>query len=158
MYLSIPVGTIILLIVTAIVIGITIALYFLGKRADKKRAEQQEQLDAMAQQMSMLIIDKKKMKLKDAGLPEAVIAQTPWYAKGQKVPVVKVKVGPKVMTLLCDIDIYDEIPIKKEVKATVSGLYITSVRGLHGKKQEEAPKKKGLRAWAMNKRKELNNK
>ena len=29
----------------------------------------------------MLIIDKKRMKLKDSGLPEMVIAQTPWYAK-----------------------------------------------------------------------------
>ena len=33
-------GLIILLVVTAIVVGITIALYFLGKRAEKKKAEQ----------------------------------------------------------------------------------------------------------------------
>ena len=52
----------------------------------------------------------------------------------------------------------DEIPVKKEVKARVSGLYITSVRGLHGKTESEdgKKKKKGLRAWALRKQKELN--
>ena len=154
MYLAIPTFTIVLIIITAVLVAVTIALYFLGKKAEKKRAEQEEQLAGMAQNMSMLIIDKKKMKLKDAGLPDAVLEQAPWYAKSQKVPVVKVKVGPKIMTLLCDIEIFDEIPVKKEVKAVVSGMYITGVKGLHGK-TEEAPKKKGLAAWAAKKRKEL---
>jgi hypothetical protein len=96
------------------------------------------------------------MRLKDAGLPEAVMANTPWYAKNSKIPVVKAKVGPQMMTLLCQADIFDEIPVKKEVKATVSGLYITKVRGLRGGNAPvDAKKKKGLRAWALNKRKEL---
>lgn len=150
-------GLIILLVVTAIVVGITIALYFLGKRAEKKKAEQDEQVEATAQNVSMLIIDKKKMKLKDAGLPDAIVSQTPAYARISKVPIVKAKVGPKVMTLICDAMIFDEIPVKKEVKARVSGLYITSVRGLHGKTEDPnaGKKKKGLRAWALRKQKEL---
>lgn len=151
-------GLIILLIVTAIVVGITIALYFLGKKAEAKKAEQDEQVEATAQNVSMLIIDKKRMKMKDSGLPEAVIAQTPFYARMSKVPIVKAKVGPKVMSLICDATIFDEIPVKKEVKARVSGLYITSVRGLHGKNEDPntGKKKKGLRAWALRKQKELN--
>ena len=151
-------GLIILLIVTAIVVGITIALYFLGKKAEAKKAEQDEQVEATAQNASMLIIDKKRMKMKDSGLPEAVIAQTPFYARMSKVPIVKAKVGPKVMSLICDATIFDEIPVKKEVKARVSGLYITSVRGLHGKNEDPntGKKKKGLRAWALRKQKELN--
>ncbi|MCR5053278.1 MAG: hypothetical protein K6A69_00365 [Lachnospiraceae bacterium] len=151
-----PKFTIILLIVTVVIVGITIALYFLGKRAEKKKAEQDEQIQAAAQSVSMLIIDKKRMKLKDAGLPEQVVAQTPWYAKGSKLPIVKAKVGPKIMTLICDATIFDEIPVKKEVKAMVSGLYITSVRGLHGKIEKPEEKKKGLRAWATRKMKEYN--
>ena len=59
------------LLVIVIVLAIIIAvLYFLGKKAQKKQAEQQELLDANKQTVSMLIIDKKRMKLKDAGLPQ----------------------------------------------------------------------------------------
>jgi len=149
--------TIVLLIVTVIVVGITVALYFLGKRAEKKRAEQEEQISSTAQSVSMLIIDKKMMKLKDSGLPEQVIASTPWYAKRSKMPIVKAKVGPKIMTFICDNMIYDAVPVKKEVKAMVSGLYITSVRGLHGKTVQPEQKKKGLRAWANRKLQEMRN-
>ena len=62
-----------------------------------------------------------------------------------KLPIVKAKVGPKVMTLIADEQIFDEIPVKKEVKASVSGLYITSVRGLRGPLEKPA-KKKSFRA------------
>ena len=66
---------VIVLIVTAVILGAAaVALYFLGKRAQKKQAEQQEQIEAMKQTVSMLIIDKKRMKMKDAGLPQAVMA------------------------------------------------------------------------------------
>ena len=64
------------LLVIVIVLAIIIAvLYFLGKKAQKKQAEQQELLDANKQTVSMLIIDKKRMKMKDAGLPQMVIDQ-----------------------------------------------------------------------------------
>ena len=150
--------TIVLIVIAVLMVAAIVVLYFLGKKAQDKRAEQQDQMDAVAQQVSMLIIDKKRMKLKDAGLPEAVVANTPWYAKGSKIPVVKAKVGPQVMTLICDAQIFDDIPVKKEVKATVSGLYITKVKGLHGKTEQKDTKKKkgGLRAWALKKQAELN--
>ena len=45
------------------------------------------------------------------------------------------------MTLVCDEKIFDMVPVKKEVKAVVSGIYITEVKGLHGK-AVVAPKKK----------------
>ena len=80
----------------------------------------------------MLIIDKGKMKLKDSGLPQIVIDNTPKYLRRSKVPVVKAKVGPRIMTLMCDAQIYPLIPVKKEVKATVSGIYITGVKGVRG--------------------------
>ena len=150
-------GWIILIVVLVIVGALTVGLYCLGKRAEKKQEEQNAQVEATAQNVSMLIIDKKRLRIKDSGLPEAVIAQTPFYARMSKLPIVKAKVGPKVMTLICDATIFDDIPVKKEVKARVSGLYITSVRGLHGKNDTtDTKKKKGLRAWALRKQKELN--
>lgn len=132
---------IVLLVIAIVMILAIVGLYFLGKKAEKKKSEQDAQIAASAQTVSMLIIDKKKMRLKDAGLPAAVLEQTPKMLRRSKMPIVKAKVGPKVMTLICDAQIYDSIPTKKEVKAVVSGLYITGVRGLRGS-NEPAPKKK----------------
>lgn len=83
------------------------------------------------------------MKLKDAGLPAAVIEQTPKLLRGSKLPIVKAKVGPQVMTLVCEESIFESVPVKKEVKATVSGIYITAVKGLHGTAIVKPAKKKG---------------
>ena len=133
---------IVMLVILVILIIAVVALYFLGKRAQKKQNEQQAQIDAMKQTVSMLIIDKKRMKLRDAGLPQIVIDQTPKWLRGSKLPVVKAKVGPQVMSLICDEKIFDSVPVKKEVKAVVSGIYITSVKGLHGKPIVTEQKKK----------------
>ncbi len=116
-----PKFAIVLLTILIIMIIALIVLYFVGKRAQKKKEEQDAQIAAAAQTISMLIIDKKKMRLKDSGLPANVIAQTPKMLRRSKLPIVKAKVGPKVMTLICDGQIFDSVPVKKEVKATVSG-------------------------------------
>ena len=67
-------GTIVLLVILAVLIAATIALYFLGKKAQKRKDEQDAQLAATAQTVTMLIIDKKRMRLNQSGLPQAVIA------------------------------------------------------------------------------------
>lgn len=142
---------IILLIILAVMIIAIVVLYFLGKRAQKKQAEQQEQIDAMKQTVSMLIIDKKKMKLKDAGLPQSILEQTPKLMRSAKMPVVKAKIGPQVMSLIADNRIFDDIPVKKEVKAVISGIYITDVKGLHGKSDPKPKKKKSAYARFVDK-------
>ena len=134
--------SIVLLIILGVLLIMVIGLYFLGKRMEKKQAAQQEQIDAAKQTVSMLIIDKKKVKIKDSGLPAMVLAQTPKYLRWSKVPIVKAKVGPQVLSLMCDDKIFDEIPVKREVKAVVSGIYITSVKGMHGKPIVVEKKKK----------------
>lgn len=131
---------IISLVVVAILIIALIVLYFLGKKAQKKQAESQEKMAAVAQTVSMLIIDKGRMRIKEAGFPSIVLENTPKYLRRSKVSVVKAKVGPKVMTFMCDEKVFPLIPIKKEIKATVSGIYITNARGIRG--PLEAPKKK----------------
>ena len=135
---------IVLLIILAVLIVAVIVLYFVGKKAQKKQEEQQAQIDAMKQTVSMLIIDKKRMKIKESGLPQAVLDQTPKLMRGTKLPIVKAKVGPQIMSLVCDEKIFDSVPVKKEVKAVVSGIYITDVKGLHGKQQTAPAKKKGF--------------
>lgn len=125
-------GWIVTIIVLVIMIASAIGLYFFGKRTQKKQAEQQEQIEAAAQVVQMLVIDKKKMRLNQAGLPDIVIQQTPKLMRRSKVPIVKAKVGPQVMSFIADAAVFDEIPVKKEVKATVSGIYISKVRGVRG--------------------------
>ena len=147
-------GLIVSLVILAILIIIVVVLYFLGKKAQKRQSEQQAQLDAMKQTVSMLIIDKKRMKMKEAGLPQAVIEQAPKLMRGTKLPIVKAKVGPQVMSLVCDEKIFDSVPIKKEVKAVVSGIYITDVKGLHGKTVAAPAKKKGVFKRALEKAQE----
>ena len=133
---------VITLIVVAVLIGILVALYFVGNRMQKKQLAQKEEMQAAAQQTSMLIIDKKMMKLKDAGLPKVVMEQTPKRFRNAKMPIVKAKVGPQTLNLICDDGIFDDLPTKCEVKAMVSGIYITEIKSVRGKKKAvvEEPK------------------
>ena len=135
-----PTWLIVLLILLAVMAIALVVLYFMGKRMQTRQAEQQEQIEAAKQTTSMLIIDKKRMPLKDAGLPQVVVDQAPKLMRRSKVPVVKAKVGPKIMTLIADEKIFESIPVKREVKADVSGIYITGVRGIHGKIEAPAEK------------------
>ena len=135
--------TIVLLVILVILVGLLIGLYFFGKRAQKKQEEQQAQIEATKQTVSMLVIDKKRLPLKESGLPQMVIEQTPKLMRRSKLPIVKAKIGPKISILIADEKVFDLIPVKKEIKAEVSGLYIVGVRGIRGKL--DAPeKKKGI--------------
>ena len=147
-------GLIVFLVVLAVMAIIIGVLYFLGKKAQKRQDEQQEMLQANKQTVSMLIIDKKRMKIKESGLPQVVIDQTPKMMRNSKLPIIKAKVGPQIMSLICDEKIYDSIPLKKEVKASVSGIYVLDVKGLHGKSEVKEVKKKGFFKRALEKAQE----
>ena len=133
-------GTLIIMI--AIVAAFIIAMYFIQKRNKKRMDESQAQIDATKQVVSMLVIDKKKVRLKDSGLPAVVAEQMPKRYAIRKMPIVKAKVGPRIMSFIADQDIFDMIPVKAEVKATVSGLYIVDVRGLRTPLEQKSTKKK----------------
>jgi len=135
--------TIVLIIITIVLIGVVIALAIISKRAQKRQAEQKEQMDAVAQTVSILVIDKGQMRIKDAGLPAVVLENTPRYLRFSKVPVVKAKAGPKIMTFMCDAKVFPLIPVKKEIKAVISGIYITDVKGLRSQ-LDKPVKKRGL--------------
>ena len=136
-----------LILIGAIVAAVLIILYFFGKRAEKKNEAAQEQIDAAKQTVSMLVIDKRKMKIQDSGLPQMVYDELPKIMRLRKFPIVKAKVGPRIMTFIAEPKVFEVIPVKKEIKATISGLYITEVRATRGslemtkKKQKEAKKK-----------------
>lgn len=141
-----PVSTVlnVILVILIIIVAILAVLYFLGRKLEKRQVEQQALMEAAAQTVSMLVIDKKKMKIKEANLPKIVYEQTPKYMRWAKVPVVKAKIGPKVMTLMADERVFQALPVKTEAKVVISGIYITEIKSVRGGAVPTAPKKKGF--------------
>ena len=139
-----------LLIILIVLVAALVGLYFWGRKMQKKQAAQQEQMEAAKQTVTMLVIDKKMLPLKQSGLPQMVIDQTPWLMRRSKLPIVKAKIGPRIVTLVSANTIFDTIPVKKEVKAVISGMYIMEVRGMRGP-LETPQKKKGF--WQRTKEK-----
>ena len=143
-----PVWVRVIIIVLAVIIGILIALIIIGRKMQKKQQASQADIEAASQIISMLVIDKKKMKVKDATLPKVVAEQIPKYMRFAKLPLVKAKVGPKVMTLIADVKVFDALPLKTEVKVAVSGIYITEIKYIRGKVEPKPLTKKEQRAKA----------
>lgn len=147
------------LLVLAIILTVAaVALYFFGRKMEKRQVEQQAMMEAAAQTVSILVIDKKKMKLKDANLPKMVVDQTPKYLRWAKMPIVKAKMGPKVMTLIADAAVFDALPVKTEAKVVISGIYITKIKSVRGGAIPSAPKKKGFLARFKKDNKDKTNK
>ena len=141
----------VLLVIIVILAILLVVLYILGSRMQKRQAEQQTMIDASKQTVSILAIDKKKLKIGDSGLPKMVIDQTPWYMKWAKLPIVKAKIGPKVVTMIADEKVFLQLPLRTEAKVVISGLYITDkmstenlvrVVGVTGNRINPLPKKK----------------
>ena len=140
--MGISTGMIIALVVIVILIAALVALSIYGKKLQTRQEASQRELENAARNVSLLVIDKKHMKLKDSGLPQIMLDQTPKHMRGRKVPIVKAKIGPKIMSLICDEKIFDLIPVKKEVRAMVSGIYIMDVKGLRSNLDARKKKRK----------------
>lgn len=139
-------------VILVILVVLLAVLYYFGRKAEKKQSEQRATMEAMAQTMSLYIIDKKRMKLKEANLPKIVNESTPKYMRWAKMPMVKVKAGSRVMTLLCDEKVFAQILPKQEVKAVVSGIYITSAKRIRGPQPEPKVKKSFFSRFKKEKR------
>lgn len=60
----------VLLVIIVILAILLVVLYILGSRMQKRQAEQQTMIDASKQTVSILAIDKKKLKIGDSRSPE----------------------------------------------------------------------------------------
>ena len=134
----------VLLVILVLLVIAAVALYFYGRKLQEQQASQQAAFDAAKQTVSMLVIDKKKLRISQSGLPQMVLDQQPWYTKWMKVPIVKAKVGPRIMTFMADAAVFDVIPLKTECKVVISGLYITELKSARGG-IPQVQKKKTLR-------------
>ena len=134
----------VLLVILVLLVIDAAALYFYGRKLPEQQASQQAAFDAAKQTVSMLVIDKKKLRISQSGLPQMVLDQQPWYTKWMKVPIVKAKVGPRIMTFMADANVFEVLPLKTECKVVISGLYITEIKSARGG-IPQVPKKKTLR-------------
>ena len=122
-----------MIIVTIIAAVVITVFYFLNRWAGKKAAQQHDMVQEHKQTASIYVIDKKKDKITNAGFPKAVADQIPRTAKLMKTPLVKAKIGPQIMTLVCDQAVFDALPLKKTVTVEIAGAYIVGMKGLKTK-------------------------
>lgn len=104
-------------------------------------ATQQDMIEKSKMTMSIFVLDKKKDKITNVNLPKAVADQMPKHYKFMKMPIVRAKVGPQILTLLCDKNVYEALPIKKNVSVELAGIYIISMKGMKSKKEMKQFKK-----------------
>ncbi len=143
-----------ILLIFFLVMALGAGLYYLNKWASNKMATQNQMINAMKQQQTLYIIDKKRDKIQNIqGLPKMVAEQIPSYNKVMKMNFVKAKVGPQIITFMCDKHIYDNLPTKKNVKCEIAGIYIVNAQGIKSKEEMKAiakdKKKKAKEAKKM---------
>ncbi len=131
----------IVLIVTVVIIAVLAGLYFWGTKLQKKYDEQQALIDQNKQVVQIFVIDKKKDKITNVKLPKQVKDEFPKRYKRKKMPIVIAKIGPQITTLLCDEKIYDDLPVKKQVKVELAGIFIVGMRGPKAGNTSSKPKK-----------------
>ena len=134
---------IVLLIV--IILGVIIAgFYFLNKWASKKMGTQQEMIDKNKQTTTLYIIDKKRDHAKNVNLPKMVMDNLPRMYRYMKMYFVQAKIGPQIMTFMCEKKIYNVLPVKKNVKVDIAGIYIISVKGVKTEYEKKQMQKQKL--------------
>lgn len=142
-----------------IIVAIFVILYFVGKRMQKKQAASMHMIEQNKQVVSALIIDKKRIKISQANMPKSVMEQVPRRMHLQKVPLVKVKIGPQILTLFTDKRTFEALPVKKIVKLEVSGGYILGFNtAKKGEKKPEFERKLTWREKLANKIDEMQSK
>ena len=143
----------VLIIVGVVLLLIAAGLYFLNRWASKRVSGQQSMIEKTKQPASIYVIDKKHDKAENVTLPKVVTENLPKMSKVVKMHFVKAKVGPQIVTLMCDKHIFNNISLKKTYNVELAGIYIVSVKGLKSKfEQKEAVKAKRLKVKAESKK------
>jgi len=120
----------IFIIIGVIVVAVVVGLYYLNKWAAKKTTEQQKYVDSSKMDVTIFVLDKKHDKAANVNLPKAVMANLPKMYKFMKMYFVQAKVGPQIVTLMCEKRIYNHLPVKKNVKVELAGIFIANIKGL----------------------------
>lgn len=115
-------------VIILVVIGLFIGYRIFRKRMSKKAEEQKAIVDQHKMPASIFVIEKKKGKISEAKLPKNVIDQIPAIYKFRKMPLITAKIGPQVVTLVCEDDLYDKLPEKKNINVELAGIFIVNIK------------------------------
>ena len=133
----------ILIIVFVVIVAIAGGLYFLNRWATKRYSTQQDMVSKNKMPAKIYVIDKKHDKAANVQLPKVVADNLPKSAKVMKMHFIKAKVGPQIITLMCDKAVYGHLSLKKDYQVELAGIYIVSVKGAKSKFElKEAAKAK----------------
>ena len=121
---------IMIIIIVLLAIGIFFA-YRMNRKAMGQMIQAQDFIDANRQTVQIFVIDKKNEKPSATNMPKAVFDQLPKKAKAKKAFLVRAKVGPQIVTLMCDKPVFNVMPVKKNVKVDIAGMYIVSIAGMN---------------------------
>ncbi len=131
-----------IIIIITIIVGVILGgLYYLNKKATKKMGDHQDMINRSKQTTTIFVIDKKKTKITEVNMPKIVTEQMPKIYKFLKLYFVQAKIGPQIMTLMCDKKVFNAITVKKNVKVELAGIYIVSVVGMKTDKELKEIKK-----------------
>ena len=131
-----------IIIIITIIVGVILGgLYYLNKKATKKMGDHQDMINRSKQTTTIFVIDKKKTKITEVNMPKIVTEQMPKIYKFLKLYFVQAKIGPQIMTLMCDKKVFNAITVKKNVKVELAGIYIVSVVGMKTDKEIKKAKK-----------------
>lgn len=139
-------GLDIIIIVAAVIVAVVAGLYFLNKWAYQKMDTQQQMINNVKTLTNMYVIDKKKAKITEVNMPKVVTENMPKMYKFIKMRFVQAKIGPQIVTLICDKRIFDIIPVKKNIKAELAGIYIVSIPGMKSLNEIKKEKKEKNKA------------
>lgn len=121
----------ILIIIIVVLALLCAGMYYLNKRGMKKMIQAQDFIDQNRTTVQIFVIDKRQEKPSPSNMPKAVYEQMPKSAKMRKTNLVRAKVGPQIVTLMCDKPVYQVMPVKKTVKVDLAGMYIVGITGMN---------------------------
>ncbi|MDA3901101.1 MAG: hypothetical protein PF637_11360 [Spirochaetes bacterium] len=128
--------------IVIVIIAIVIVIKLLRKRFAKKANEQKAIVNEHKMPAAIFVLEKKRGKITDAKLPKNVIDQVPAIYRIKKMPLVVAKVGPQIVTLICEEDVFAKIPEHKNVNVEIAGIFIVSVKNATNKGKGKSKRKK----------------
>jgi len=129
---------IIVIIVLAVIGG---TLFLLQRWASKRYADQQSAIAQNKQPATIYVIDKKRDFARNVNLPKIVMESLPKISGRVKMYFVQAKIGPQIMTLICEKAVYNAVPVKKTIKVDLAGIYIVHVKGMKSPEELKAAKR-----------------
>lgn len=121
----------IIIIVAIVIVAILGGLYYLNKKSMRRMIQAQDFIDQNRMTVQIFVIDKKQEKPSPTNLPKSVYEQMPKTTRMRKANLVKAKVGPQIVTLMCDKPVFEVLPVKKSIKVDLAGMYIITVTGMN---------------------------